>query len=114
MTVEDFQRPEQDGRMHVMAAGVHHPLMDRSEFESGRLRNRKRIHIGPQHQEFTRLSTVDGCDNARFTWTFLIRNANTVQFPAYDPACRKFVKREFRICMDLMPDLNRMLFQFIC
>lgn len=50
VTVEDFQRPEQDGRMHVMAAGVHHPLMDRSEFEPGRLRNRKRIHIGPQHE----------------------------------------------------------------
>ncbi len=101
VTVEDFQRPEQDGRMHVMAAGVHHPLMDRSEFESGRLRNRKRIHIGPQHERIplaadARLRPLDTGEDTRPRHTAVF-DTLVLERLGHDLRCSVLLERELRV-----------------
>lgn len=98
VTVEDFQRPEQDGRMHVMAAGVHHPLMDRSEFEPGRLRNRKRIHIGPQHERIplaadARLRPLDTGEDTRPRHTAVF-DTLVLERLGHDLRCSVLLERE--------------------
>ena len=105
VTVEYLQRPEQNGRVHVVSAGVHHPLVNRREFGPGRLRNGQRIHVGPQHERLlfaprTRFRPLDAGEDARSRHAAVF-DSLVLQRLGDDLRRAVFLERKFRVLMQI-------------
>ena len=64
-TAEHFRRAQQDCRVRVMAAGVHHPRMFRAERTAFRLVERQCVHIRAQRHNAAGQFALDQSDDPR-------------------------------------------------
>lgn len=65
-TIELLQGTHQHGRVDVVAAGVHHPVVERAPRHVGLFVDRQRVNVGAQDDRTTKIAAAfDACQDAR-------------------------------------------------
>ena len=65
-TIELLQDTHQHGRVDVVAAGVHHPVVERAPRHVGLFADRQRVDVGAQDDRTTKIAAAfDACQDAR-------------------------------------------------
>ena len=107
---QDRRHAEHDGRMHVVAAGVHAPGHLGGEGRAALFLDGKRIHVGADAHGPARPAALDDADDAGFADARLMRDAQFVE-DRRDPLRRLHLfEPGFRMPVDGVPDFRELAF----
>lgn len=104
--VEDACRGEQRRRVEVVAAGVHHAVVERAWLVVGVFVDGQRVHVGTQSDGRSVAIAVDEGRDAVCGKAGAVGDAVLREFLLYEKACLGFMEREFRVPVHVSPQCN--------
>jgi hypothetical protein len=102
--VEDVGRPEDDGGVHVVTAGVHNSRRERLEGNVGHLLDRQGVELGPDGERRARLGSAEKGDDPRLGDAGLIVYANLIQHIGDTLGRANFLEGKLRVHMQVTAD----------